>query len=55
MKKESKIILSIIVIILVATISYFVGYKKAYDDYEAKEKKSNDQKRRSRNYEHGRK
>lgn len=28
---------------------------KAYDDYEAKEKKNNDQKRRSRNYEHGRK
>lgn len=34
MKKESKIILSIIVILLVAAISYFVGYKKAYNDYE---------------------
>lgn len=28
---------------------------KAYDDFEAKEKKNNDQKRRNRNYEHGRK
>lgn len=35
MKKESKIILSIIVILLVAAISYFVGYKKAYNNYEA--------------------
>lgn len=35
MKKESKIILSIIVILLVAIISYFVGYKKAYNDYES--------------------
>lgn len=34
MKKETKIMLSIIVIIFVAIISYFVGYKKAYDDYE---------------------
>ena len=35
MKKESKIILSIIVILLVAIVSYFVGYKKAYNDYES--------------------
>ena len=35
MKKESKIILSITIILLVAIMSYFVGYKKAYDDYES--------------------
>lgn len=34
MKKETKIILSIIVIMFVAIVSYFIGYKKAYDDYE---------------------
>ena len=35
MKKESKIILSIILVIFVAIASYFVGYKKAYNDYES--------------------
>ena len=34
MKKESKIILSIIVILLVVIASYLIGYKKAYNDYE---------------------
>lgn len=35
MKKESKIILSILIILLVAIICYLIGYKKAYDDYES--------------------
>ena len=34
MGKKSKIALSILAIILVIIASYFIGYKKAYDDYE---------------------
>lgn len=36
MGKKSKIILSIFATLLVIVVSYFVGYKKAYDDYERK-------------------
>lgn len=34
MGKKSKIVISILAIILVIIASYFIGYKKAYDDYE---------------------
>lgn len=34
MNKKINIFISVIVVIVISLISYFIGYKKAYDDYE---------------------
>ena len=34
MNKKMNIFISFLVVIVIALISYFIGYKKAYDDYE---------------------